>query len=176
MAASDYAIITPQIRSCAEGGVHRGKADLRDTGQPALVRPSLVAIAASLGLGIPGVGSADVLACLPWVRTHVYEHRTFVVSGDEAKRLHVNLERHSGEIGLSYASVGGYDPYKRPPVRSMDSILQSESVATVIEVRTSSRSRYAKVTVGNNCFESKEDWRPYWTKFNRLLDRLGYGK
>jgi len=136
----------------------------------------LVATGVSIILAIPDVGSANELACLPGARAHVYEHRAFVVSVDESKRLHADLEHHSDEIGLSYSSVGGYDPYEKPPLRSMDSILQSKSVGTVVEVRTSNRSRYAKITVGNNCFAPSEDWRPYWTKFNAMLDRLGYGK
>jgi hypothetical protein len=140
------------------------------------VKLSLIALAIAVVAGIPGQTNATTLACLPGVGAHVYEHRAFLISDKDAKQLHLDLERHSGEIGLSYSSVGGYDPYKKPPLRSMDSILQSKSVATVIEVRTSNRSRYAQVTVGNNCFEPREEWRPYWRKFNALLNDLGYGQ
>lgn len=150
-------------------------ADISNPREAVTVKLSLVAFAAAVVAGLPDTSYATTLACLPGVRAHVYERRAFAISANDAKRLHLDLERHAGEIGLSYSSVGGYDPYKKPPLRSMDSILQSTSVATVIEVRTSNSSRYAQVTVGNNCFEPREDWRPYWQKFNALLNRLGYG-
>lgn len=134
-------------------------------------------IVGSVILAAPNASWANRLACLPGVDTHIYARRAFVVSGDKANRLHVDLERHSDQIGLSYGSVGSEDPATsdHPTYSSMTSILQSHSVATIIEILTSSRSPIAKVYIGNNCFEPPEDWRPYWAKFNALLKRLGYG-
>jgi hypothetical protein len=141
--------------------------------------PILAAIGGLIiGLAIPNACLADVKGCLPGVHTHVFARRAFVISDDEASRFHADLERHSSEIGLSYGSVGGSDPAtsNKSAEQSMTSILQSHSVGTVIEISTSSRSRFAKIYVGNNCFEPREDWRPYWTKFNSLIKRLGYGR
>lgn len=153
------------------GGWIAGLRDLRDD---AFMRQFLAAFTALIGVGIPSASSATRLACLPGIGAHTYERRSFIVRADTSKRLHADLELHSGEMGLSYSSVRLYDPAKKPPFRSMDSILQSVSVATVIDLKTSNRSRYAKITIGNNCFEPKEDWRPYWVKLNRMLKKSGY--
>lgn len=124
---------------------------------------------------LPSAGAATTLGCLPGVRPHVFARSQLEVSPSEAKRLEADLERHSMEIGLTYSSVGSYDPYRKPPVSGLTIVLQSRpSAATVIEVRTSSRNRFARVTVGNNCFAKREDWRPYWSAFNALLNHLGY--
>ena len=132
-------------------------------------------VAALAFVGATSVGQANVLRCLPGLHAHVYERRVLIVSAKEAARLHADLERHASEVGLSYSAVAGDDPSVEPAYHGMTSILQSASVSTVIEVSTSNRTHDARLTVGNNCFAPKEDWRPYWRKLNALIARLGYG-
>ena len=128
-------------------------------------------------MALPAVGNTGELACLPGVSSHIYAKREFRISRDQAIRLHAYLERHSNEIGLSYSSVEGTDPATalRPARESMTSILQSKSVSTVIEISTSSHSKFVRIHIENTCFVPLEDWRPYWTRFNSMLTSLGYG-
>ncbi|ATQ41241.1 hypothetical protein [Caulobacter mirabilis] len=136
-----------------------------------------IALSLATAVAVPGVAGATRSACLPGVKTQVFARSQFAISDETARRLHADLQRHSADIGLGYGAVSSESPAtaSRPAYHSTTSILQSESVATVVRVSTSSDSRIAKIHIGNNCFAPKEDWRPYWSAFGALLKRLGYG-
>lgn len=79
--------------------------------------------------------------------------------------------------GLSYSSVGGHDPYKKPPLDTLDQILQDTSVAIALQVTTSNRSTIAEATIETfsfSCGPTTKDWRPYWRAFNAFVRANGF--
>jgi len=79
--------------------------------------------------------------------------------------------------GLSYSSVGGHDPYKAPPLETLDQILQDTSIAISLSIKTSNRSTIATATVETfsfSCGPTTKDWQPYWRAFTEFVRTSGY--
>jgi len=78
---------------------------------------------------------------------------------------------------LSYSSVGGHDPYKNPPLETLDQILQDTSIALTITISTSNRNTIATASVKTfsfSCGPTTKDWRPYWRAFGAFVRAHGY--
>jgi hypothetical protein len=127
---------------------------------------TLVALAASLSL--PTVCAANRMACPPGRHPQVFAYRYLPLPAQRASEFNARVEKYANANGLDYggaelpAQTG--DPCNRKSV-----FLESASVATVIEIDTSICNRWARITIGSNCFEKRENWRPYWKRFNRFL-------
>ena len=87
------------------------------------------------------------------------------------------VKEFAARNGLSYSSVGGHDPYKEPPLETLDQKLQDTSVAIVLSIKTSNRSTIATATVETfsfSCGPTTKDWRPYWRAFSTFVRTSGY--
>ena len=61
---------------------------------------------------------------------------------------------------FSYTSDGGFDPYKQPPQKSLNRILQSPSLDVSIDVNTTNRDDIASATISTfsfKCGRTKND-------------------
>ena len=78
---------------------------------------------------------------------------------------------------LSYSSVGGHDPYKNPPLETLNQILQDTSIALAITISTSNRNTIATASVETfsfSCGPTTKDWRPSWRAFGAFVRANGY--
>jgi hypothetical protein len=77
---------------------------------------------------------------------------------------------------FSYSSVGGFDPYKQPPRKSLNQILQSPSLDISIDIKTTNRDDIASATISTFSFKCgrAEDWRPYWVTFKSFIEANRY--
>jgi hypothetical protein len=77
---------------------------------------------------------------------------------------------------LSYSSVGGFDPYKQPPLKSLTHILQSSSVDILISIKTTNRDDIASASISTFSFKCgrTEDWHPYWVAFKSFIESNKY--
>jgi hypothetical protein len=131
-----------------------------------------IALVLALALtALPATGRATTLACRPGVREVVYAFRYVPIPPAGEARFHADLESWAEKSGLSVGGVSSEDPGERPVYRSRKTILQSAKFGIVIDAKTNSRSRYAKLTIGNNCWGPREDWRPWWRKLQMWVDR-----
>lgn len=135
-----------------------------------LARTASLALALSLLL-LPGFSQATTRGCRPGVRAVVYAFRYVPVAPSEHARFHADVEKWAERQGLSVGGVEGGDPGQTPVYRSKISILQSEKFGILIKAETNSRSRHAKLTIGNNCWAPREAWRPWWRRLEAWVDR-----
>ena len=77
---------------------------------------------------------------------------------------------------LSYSSVGGFDPYKQPPLKSLTHILQSSSVDISISIKTTNRDDIASASISTFSFKCgrTEDWHPYWAALKSFIESNKY--
>ena len=87
------------------------------------------------------------------------------------------VEKFAARNGLSYSAVELHDPYKNPPLKKLDQILQDTSVVIAITITTSNRSTMATATIETfsfSCGPVTKDWRPYWRALNAFVLTNGY--
>ncbi len=122
-------------------------------------------------LAVPSVGAANRLACLPGDGRQVFAVRFVQVPPRGANLLNAGLEIWATGHGLSYGSVG-VPPYDGHTRDSLTVILQTaRTVANAITIETSNQSRWARITIGNNCFAKPEDWRPVRRALNTHISQ-----
>ena len=137
--------------------------------------PRLLFVAALVAaLAMATASLPNTLACRPGVSPRVFDRTWVAVPRGGAKALHTRLKGYAGRSDLSVGSVESSDPYEKPPLSSMTTILQTDSFGTVLEVTASNRTPFAKVTVGNNCWAPRENWRPHWRRLKAFLAAAGY--
>lgn len=137
-------------------------------------RALAVILAVLTVIAAPSKSWSLVLACKPGITRKIFARRVYFVPQSQAATLENQLEAWGEQQGLNVGRVGSDDPSAKPPLHSWTSILQSESYGTVLEIRTSSRSGQAVLTVGNNCWAPQEAWRPYWRRLTLQLSAWGY--
>jgi hypothetical protein len=81
------------------------------------------------------------------------------------------IKEYALKNGLTYSSVGGFDPYEKPPHKDLTQILQSPSYDVSITVETTNRDSIARVEVSTFSYScgKTEDWKPYWRAFERFV-------
>lgn len=119
----------------------------------------------------PTVAQATTLACRPNVRERVYAFQYIPLNGMDQSAFHEALERYAKRKGLSVSGGGLEDPDQRPPYVSQHTILQTRAYGVAIVAETSNRSRYAFVTVGNNCWAKAEPWKSAWADLIAYLNK-----
>jgi hypothetical protein len=77
---------------------------------------------------------------------------------------------------LSYSSVGGFDRYEQPELRSLCQILQSRSNDVALTIRTTNRNAIAdaEISMFSLSCGATEDWQPYWRKFLVFISAQQY--
>jgi hypothetical protein len=86
------------------------------------------------------------------------------------------IKSFAQENKLSYSSVGGFNPYKQPPRKSLTHILQSTSVDISISIETTNRDDIASASISTFSFTCgrTEDWHPYWAAFKAFIESNNY--
>lgn len=86
------------------------------------------------------------------------------------------VKRFGQGNNLSYSSVGGFDPYKDPPLKTLTQILQSSSFDISINIRTTNRNDSASASITTFSFKCgrTEDWHPYWVAFKFFIESNNY--
>ena len=138
-----------------------------------LLMPFCATLAAITVMGVvaaPLDSHATTLACRPGVRTHLYAYRYVRMSYAKSLRLHAALERYGDSKKLNVSGVEGSDPYSTPTGHNKVTFLESQSFGIVIAFESTNQTRFAKLTVKNNCYGPPEDWRPYWRDANAFID------
>lgn len=118
----------------------------------------------------PTVAQATELACRPNVRERIYAFQYVPLNGMSQTAFHEALERYAKRKGLNVSGGGMEDPDESPPYVSQHTILQTRAYGVAIVAETSNRSRYAYVTVGNNCWAKAEPWKSVWADLNAHLN------
>jgi hypothetical protein len=134
-------------------------------------------ISAALCLWVMGTGRvlATTTVCSREAsRLHHYGNKEsirFTTQSADPDNITEAVKAFADKNGLSYSSVGGFDPYKKPAFRSLDQILQSRTLDVSIVIRTTNRDNIAKATVSTFSFNcaATEDWRPYWQKLRSFI-------
>ena len=86
------------------------------------------------------------------------------------------VKTYAARTGLSYATVGSFSPYKKPPLKKLTQYLQSKSSDMAITIDTSDRDDVASISIETFSYScgATEDWRPYWTDFRAFVVSQGY--
>lgn len=124
----------------------------------------------------PSAVHATTYACRPGVTNKIYAFRYLPLDRIDAADLHAALETYGERAGMNVSGGGAEDPAKTQPYISRETLLQTKDYGLVISIETSNHSRYAYVTIGNNCWAPSERWRPVWVKLQDRLDALGRGR
>lgn len=125
---------------------------------------------ALLLISAPTVGQANELACRPNVRERIYAFQYVRLNGMSQAAFHNALERYAERKRFRVSGGGWEDPDQQPPYVSQHTILQSSAYGIVIVAETSNRSRYAFVTVGNNCWAKAEPWKATWAELTSYFN------
>jgi len=86
------------------------------------------------------------------------------------------VKAYAAKKGLTYAAVGSFSPYKKPPLKKLTQYLQSKSSDVEITIDTSDRDNIATISIKTFSYScgATEDWRPYWTDFRAFVVSQGY--
>lgn len=132
-----------------------------------------------LGLTSTAVATTTVCSASAYQRYHYGQKASmrFEIGRLGPESITNDVKEFAARNGLSYSSVGGHEPYKEPPLETLDQILQDTSVAIVLSIKTSNRSTIATATVETfsfSCGPTTKDWRPYWRAFSTFVRTSGY--
>ena len=102
-----------------------------------------------IGLTSTAVATTTVCSKSAYKRYHYGQKASlrFDVGRQGPESITNEVKVFAARNGLSYSSVGGHDPYKEPPLETLDQILQDTSIAISLSIRTSNRSSIATATV-----------------------------
>jgi hypothetical protein len=104
---------------------------------------------AILIMGLTGTAVATTTVCSTSAYKQYHYGRKaslrFDVGRQGPESLTNDVKEFAAKNALSYSSVGGHDPYKDPPLESLDQILQDTSIALTIIISTSNRNTIATV-------------------------------
>lgn len=125
------------------------------------------------------IATTTVCSDSAWKQYHYGQKASlrFDVGRAGPESITTGVKEFAAQNNLSYSSVGSHNPYKHPPLETLEQILQDTSVAIVITVATSNRSTIARSTIETfsfSCGPVTKDWRPYWRAFTAFLRANGY--
>jgi hypothetical protein len=141
------------------------------------IGPSLALL--MIGLTSTAVATTTVCPTSAYKRYHYGQKASlrFDVGRLGPESITNEVKAFAARNGLSYGAVGLHDPYKDPPLESLDQILQDTSIAISLSITTSNRSTIATATVKTfsfSCGPTTKDWRPYWRAFSTFVRTSGY--
>ena len=132
-----------------------------------------------IGLTSTAVATTTVCSKSAYKRYHYGQKASlrFDVGRQGPESITNEVKVFAARNGLSYSSVGGHDPYKEPPLETLDQILQDTSVAIPISIGTSNRGTIDTATLeplSFTCGPTTKDWRPHWRAFSTFVRTSGY--
>ena len=120
-----------------------------------------------LALGASRSWSATTICSNAQAKRYHYGDKqtlSFTMPSDGLNSITEPVKTFAANNDLSYSAVGGHDPYKTPPLETIDHILQSKRLDVGIMISATNRSNVATAriyTFSFSCGPIRDDWRTY---------------